>query len=81
MFSGEKLKCKECGFEQMSDPNIESGWYKIRIDGKYFNICPDCMNPGRTPKCSNCHKFYHEDYGKTCPWCGHKKSNKYSWKL
>lgn len=77
IFQGELMVCVQCGLQQRSHPEIQSGWYKVVADGVPSNLCPKCMG-APAPKCQSCQKFYHEDYGANCPWCGHTQSKQSS---
>lgn len=37
-FMGETMKCIMSGEVKQSDPNVESNWYCIIIDGKRFYV-------------------------------------------
>lgn len=67
MFTGEQMQCFQCQFQQQSHPEIESGWFAVVVDGNRHQLCPKCAGTA-TPKCSNCNRFYHENYN-NCPWC------------
>lgn len=67
MFTGELMKCGLCNFEQRSHSQIESGWFKVVMDGKPSHLCPKCGG-APAPKCGKCRRFYHERYSE-CPWC------------
>ena len=69
MFAGELMKCCRCGFEQRSDPCIESGWWcAVGLDGRRRYVCPKCMG-SEYALCHGCGRFFHPDYAR-CPWCG-----------
>lgn len=70
MFSGELMRCYQCGFSQKSHPRIESGWYKVVADGKLSHICPSCTGiVGKgAHRCPNCKLYYNWHY-QACPHC------------
>ncbi len=39
MFSGELMTCSICNKEQQSDPEVESGWTYLELDGYGFYVC------------------------------------------
>lgn len=41
-FMGETMVCESCYKRQKSDPNIESGWTAVTVEGKRIYICPNC---------------------------------------
>lgn len=46
-FTGEMMKCIMCGQEQQSDPDVESGWTCVEMDGSFFYVCPrEIPKPG-----------------------------------
>lgn len=43
-FQGELMICVNCQRRQKSDPNVESGWTAISIDGTMLEYwCPKCF--------------------------------------
>lgn len=40
MFTGEMMICSICKKKEQSDPNVESGWTLIELDGYRFYVCP-----------------------------------------
>ena len=45
LFQGERMRCVVCGAEQLSDPNVESGWTAIQVDGNQRYVCPGHFPP------------------------------------
>lgn len=44
-FQGEMMICVMCDRHQFSDPNIESGWTAISVDGELLEYyCPVCFD-------------------------------------
>lgn len=39
-FMGETMTCCMCGREAISDPEVESNWRAIDVDGKRYYVCP-----------------------------------------
>lgn len=45
IFQGEMMTCAICDKQQQSDPNIESGWTAIQVDGSVnARFCPECWH-------------------------------------
>lgn len=44
LFHDELMTCLACLDTQHANPDIESGWNYITIEGKGFYICPQCWN-------------------------------------
>lgn len=42
-FMGEMMVCRQCGKQQQSDPEVESGWTTIDLDERRFYFCPECF--------------------------------------
>lgn len=42
-FQGEEMQCCMCSKKQMSDPNVESNWTLIQLDGFAVYVCPACL--------------------------------------
>lgn len=69
IFLGEMMHCALCAAEQRSHPTIESGWLVMvaqETDDSNKYCCPDCAGFA-SPKCPECQRFYHENYGSNVP--------------
>lgn len=44
-FTGEVMTCVICKCQQRSDPNVESQWRCIELDGVRFYACPKEFPP------------------------------------
>jgi len=45
------MKCALCGKQEKSNPDVESGWRGIEMDGVFFYVCPNELPPnGSTAK-------------------------------
>ncbi len=42
LFLGEMMTCRVCLRQELSHPDIESGWTAIQADNHLAYICPDC---------------------------------------
>jgi hypothetical protein len=51
-FQGEMMTCGVCGKQQQSDPNVNSDWRLLELDGEKFYACTDHFPPdeGATQK-------------------------------
>jgi hypothetical protein len=47
-FTGEDMICVMCGKVQKSDPEVESQWRLIELDGHHFYACPKHFPDDRT---------------------------------
>jgi len=43
LFMGEMMTCHKCGRQVKSDPQVESNWTAIQLEGKVYYICPVCF--------------------------------------
>ena len=39
-FQGETMACRLCAATHRSDPEVESGWTLIELDGRGYYVCP-----------------------------------------
>lgn len=44
-FQGELMTCALCGKQKPSDPNVNSDWRVIELDGTPFHVCTDHFPP------------------------------------
>lgn len=42
LFTGRMMKCVKCGWKFQSQPNLESMWTTVEIDGHLSDYCPFC---------------------------------------
>jgi len=40
-FMGEVMTCYLCGRSKQSDPNVESGWWCVMVDGRFLRYYCD----------------------------------------
>jgi hypothetical protein len=45
VFQGEVMTCALCGKRQTSDPQVESDWRYLELDGVGFYVCTDHFPP------------------------------------
>lgn len=47
-FMGEEMTCVMCGCVHKSDPNLQSQWRLLQLDGYRFYVCPKHFPDDRT---------------------------------
>lgn len=46
-FMGELMHCCVCDFEKISDPQVQSGWTCLSVDGVRYYVCVGCVPAAR----------------------------------